>query len=44
MVGTVVILLLWFHLTAYIVLLGASINAAMAHKTTEGVAAGASDP
>ena len=41
--SAVIIVLLWFYLTAYIMLLGASINAAMAHQTTKVIAAGASD-
>ena len=33
--GTVVILLLWFYITAYIFLLGAELNAEMEHQTRQ---------
>ncbi|MEH6711754.1 MAG: YihY/virulence factor BrkB family protein [Paraglaciecola polaris] len=33
--GSVVVLLMWFYLTAYIVLLGAEFNAAMEHQTEQ---------
>ncbi|WP_340678507.1 YihY/virulence factor BrkB family protein [Paraglaciecola sp.] len=33
--GSVVVLLMWFYLTAYIILLGAEFNAAMEHQTSQ---------
>lgn len=33
--GSVVVLLMWFYLTAYIILLGAEFNAAMEHQTNQ---------
>ena len=33
--GSVVVLLMWFYLTAYIILLGAEFNAAMEHQTKQ---------
>ncbi len=43
-VGALVILLLWFYLSAYIVLLGATVNAEMEHQTAEDSTAGRPRP
>jgi membrane protein len=43
-VGALVILLLWFYLSAYIVLLGATVNAEAEHQTAEDSTAGAPKP
>ena len=31
--GAIVVLLMWFYLTAYVVLIGAELNAEMEHQT-----------
>lgn len=43
-VGAVVILLLWFYITAYIVLLGAELNAEMEHQTEHDTTTGEPKP
>lgn len=43
-IGAVVILLLWFYLTAFIVLLGAALNAEMEHQTTKDTTRGQPEP
>lgn len=43
-VGAIVILLTWFYLTAYVVLLGAELNAEMEHQTREDTTTGAPEP
>lgn len=43
-IGAVVILLLWFYLTAFIVLLGAALNAEMEHQTKKDTTRGRSEP
>lgn len=42
--GAVVILLMWFYLTAYIVLLGAELNAEMEHQTVRDTTDSPEDP
>lgn len=42
--GAVVILLMWFYLTAYVVLLGAEINAEMEHQTARDTTRGPAQP
>ena len=42
--GAVIILLLWFWLSAYIVLLGAELNSEMEHQTAEDTTAGPPRP
>ncbi len=43
-VGAVVILLLWLNLTAYVVLLGAGLNAEMEHQTARDTTTGPAQP
>lgn len=43
-VGTIIILLMWFYLTAYIVLLGAEFNAEMEHQTQQDTTEGEPRP
>jgi membrane protein len=43
-VGAVVVLLLWFYLTAYVVVLGAELNAEMEHQTRCDTTRGAEKP
>ncbi|MDV3240847.1 MAG: YihY/virulence factor BrkB family protein, partial [Methylocaldum sp.] len=43
-VGAIVILLTWFYLTAYVVLLGAELNAEMEHQTKEDTTIGEPEP
>lgn len=43
-VGAVVILMMWFYLSAYVVLLGAELNAEMEHQTCEDSTEGGSQP
>ena len=43
-VGAIIILLLWFYLTAFVILLGAELNAAMEHQTTVDTTKGRSRP
>lgn len=43
-IGAVVILLLWFYLTAFIVLLGAALNAEMEHQTKKDTTKGQPEP
>jgi membrane protein len=43
-VGAVVILLLWLNLTAYVVLLGAELNAEMEHQTAQDTTTGGDQP
>jgi membrane protein len=43
-VGAVVILLLWLNLTAYVVLLGAELNAEMEHQTAQDTTTGRDQP
>lgn len=42
--GAVVILLMWFYISAYVVLLGAEVNAEMEHQTAEDTTKGPSRP
>jgi membrane protein len=42
--GAVVILLMWFYISAYLVLLGAELNAEMEHQTTEDTTRGPGRP
>jgi membrane protein len=42
--GAVIILLMWFYITAYVVLLGAEINAEMEHQTERDTTRGAERP
>ncbi len=42
--GAVAILLLWFYLTAYVILLGAELNAEMEHQTREDSTVGRPEP
>lgn len=43
-VGAIIILLMWFYLTAYIVLLGAEFNAEMEHQTQQDTTEGEPQP
>jgi len=43
-VGAIVILLTWFYLTAYVVLLGAELNAEMEHQTKQDTTEGEPEP
>jgi membrane protein len=43
-IGAVIILLMWFWLSALIVLLGAELNAEMEHQTTRDTTRGAPEP
>jgi membrane protein len=43
-IGAVIILLMWFWLSAFIVLLGAELNAEMEHQTTRDTTKGAPEP
>jgi membrane protein len=42
--GAIVILLLWFNLSAYVVLLGAELNAEMEHQTAQDTTTGREAP
>lgn len=42
--GAIIILLLWFNLTAYVVLLGAELNSEMEHQTARDTTVGAHEP
>ncbi|MGB8427802.1 MAG: YihY/virulence factor BrkB family protein, partial [Desulfobacterales bacterium] len=42
--GAVVILLLWFFLTSYVILMGAELNAEMEHQTREDSTVGRPEP
>jgi membrane protein len=43
-IGSVIILILWFYLSAFVVLLGAEINAEMEHQTTRDSTVGPDQP
>lgn len=43
-IGTIIILLMWFFLTAYAVLLGAELNAGMEHQTEKDTTRGKPEP
>jgi len=43
-IGAVIILLMWFYITAFVILLGAELNAEMEHQTRQDTTTGQPEP